>query len=105
MLLMFRFLLLLLLPFLTAFGTFPVGTAVTLSPLEGTTVGIDPRLLGRWRTAADGKEPNATVELRRSKTQIDRFEVLAPWYFARPVEGRLVTFKDKDRSGPCSSAR
>lgn len=90
-------LLLLLLPFLAGMGTSPFGTAVTLSPLEGTTEGIDPRLLGRWRTAAEGKEPTATVELRRSKAQIDRYEVIAPWYFARPVEGRLVKFKDKDR--------
>jgi hypothetical protein len=90
-----RLLLLLLVPFLLGKGEFPVGTAVTLVSIPGPAVQIDPRLLGRWRTpAGDGRWAPATLELRRLEPLLDRYEVEMPWYFARPVEGRLIRLKD-----------
>jgi hypothetical protein len=93
-----RFLLLLLVVFLTGMGQLPATTAVTLVPVAGERQEIDPRLLGRWRTASDGTLSPASVEVRRSSTFADRYEVEIPWYFARPVEGRLVQLSDDDET-------
>jgi hypothetical protein len=91
-------LLLVVLPFVTGMGQFPVATAVTLVPVAGKTEELDPRLLGRWQTASDGTRSPATIEVRRSQTFADRYEVEIPWYFARPVEGRLVRLADGDKT-------
>ena len=96
---MLRFLFPLLLPLLVGMGEYPVGTAVTLVPVAGTTMELDPRLLGRWRIPSDGKRAPITLELHRSKTLIDRYEVEIPLYFARPVEGRLVRLSEEDKEG------
>lgn len=93
-----RFLLLLLVPFLTGMGQLPAATAVTLVPVAGKTEEIDSRLLGRWRIPSDGKLSPASVEVRRSSTFSDRYELEIPWYFARPVEGRLVQLSDGDET-------
>lgn len=93
-----RFLLLLLVIFLTGMGRLPAPTAVTLVPVAGETEEIDPRLLGRWLTPSDGTRSPASVEVRRSSTFSDRYEVEIPWYFARPVEGRLVQLSDGDET-------
>ena len=93
-----RLLLLLLVIFLTGMGQLPATTAVTLVPVAGKTEEIDPRLLGRWRTASDGTLSPVSVDVRRSTTFSDRYEVEIPWYFARPVEGRLVQLSDGDET-------
>jgi len=89
-------LLLLLVPFLLGKGEFPMGTAVTLFSLPGAAQEVDPRLLGRWRGAPNGKWAPPTLELRRSPTLLDRYDVEMPWYFGRPVEGRVVRLNGVD---------
>lgn len=93
-----RLLLLVVLPLLGGMGDFTVGTAVTLVPVAGTTQELDPHLLGRWRIADGAKPLTVTLELRRSKTSLDRYEVQTPLYFARPVEGRVVQWHDKEKN-------
>jgi hypothetical protein len=93
-----RVLLLSLVPLLAGMGRFPLATAVTLGPVEAETLALDPQLLGRWRTTAADRQTHAIVEVRRSPTFTDRYELHIPWYFARPVEGRLVQLADGDQT-------
>lgn len=59
---------------------------------------FDARLLGTWHTPAregDGW-PAATFEVR-AQLRGDRngYQVVAPWYFSRPVEGQLFQLGDR----------
>lgn len=92
-----RLLLICLLPLLTAMGEYPIGTAVTLAPVAGDSDVVDPRLLGSWRLPRAGAPSKSTLTVRRSKSFVDRYEVDAPFYFARPVEGRLVRYPVGDK--------
>jgi hypothetical protein len=92
-----RLLVIFLLPLLTAMGEYPVGTAVTLAPVAGDSDAVDPRLLGSWRLSTAGPPSKVTLTVRRSKDFLDRYEVDVPFYFARPVEGRLVRFPVGDK--------
>jgi len=80
-----------------AMGELPAGTAVTLTSISAPDAEIDTNLLGKWRTPSIGKWAPVTLELRRSPTLINRYEVHMPSYFARPVEGRLVRLPKEGR--------
>lgn len=83
--------LLLVVPVLLGMGEIPPSAAVALNAVAANAVPVDPRLLGRWRMSAAGKPEAASLELRRSPTFLNHYEVEMPWYFARPVDGRIVS--------------
>ena len=92
--------LLLAVPLLLGMGEAPPSSAVTLNAVAAGTEPVDPRLLGKWRTSAAGELGAATLELRRSPTFLDHYEVVMPWYFARPVDGRIVSISTGTKNEP-----
>lgn len=77
---------------LCALGDFPPPSpAVTIdSPVNRQHVVFDEQLLGSWEMHdPDHRWPPTTVTFSRPLPAIKRYDVVAPWYFARTVQGRL----------------
>lgn len=95
--------LLALLPLLTALSGCFTDPAVMLDSLERmlgepAKPAFDARLLGTWRTPVregDGWPP-AIFEVRAVLRGDQRgYQIVAPWYFTRPVEGQLFQLGDR----------